>query len=50
MYDRVGSAAIRFAFLYIRRRYRFQMRLVAGLVALAVGLAAYFASRNVPEG
>lgn len=50
MYDRLGKAAIRFAFAYVRSRYRFQLRLVAGVVALAVGAVAYFASRNVPEG
>jgi hypothetical protein len=50
IYDRLGRAAIRFAFVYLRRRYRRPLRIGAGLAALAVGVAAYLASRNVPEG
>jgi hypothetical protein len=50
MYQRLGRAAIRFSVLYLRRRYRRQIRIGAGLVAVAIGVAAYFAARNVPEG
>jgi hypothetical protein len=50
MYNRLGRAAIRFSFGYLRRRYRRQIRLGVGVAAIAVGIAAYFASRNVPEG
>jgi hypothetical protein len=50
MYQRLGRAAIRFSVIYLRRRYRRQIRIGAGLVAVAVGIAAYFATRNVPEG
>lgn len=50
MYDRVGKAALSFAIVYLRRRYRRQIRIGAGLAAAAVGVAVYFASRNVPEG
>lgn len=49
-YDRLGKAAIRFAFRYVRRRYRRQIRIGAGLAALALAIAAYAATRNVPEG
>lgn len=50
MYDRVGKAAMKFTFRYVRRRYRRE-----GRIALAVGLliaiaAAYLATREVPEG
>jgi len=50
MYNRVGRAAIRFSVAYLRRRYRHQIRIGAGIAAVAVGIAAYLASRNVPEG
>jgi len=49
-YDKLGKAAIRFAFRYVRRRYRRQIRIGAGLAVAAVAIAAYAASRNVPEG
>jgi hypothetical protein len=50
MYDRVGKAAIRFAFAYARRRYRREIRIGIGITAVVIGVAAYLASRNVPEG
>ena len=37
MYNRLGRAAIRFSFAYLRRRYRRQIRIGAGLAAVAVG-------------
>jgi hypothetical protein len=50
MYDRMGRTAVRFAVVYLRRRYRRELRIavVAGAALIAVG--AYLASRNVPEG
>lgn len=48
--DRLGRAAIRFALKYVRRRYRREIRIGAGIAVVAVGIAAYLASRNVPEG
>jgi len=51
IYDRIGKAAMRFALVYARQRYRREIRLgLAGLVAVVVALAAYLASRDVPEG
>jgi hypothetical protein len=50
MYDRLGRLAIGFSIAYLRRRYRRQIRIGAGLAAAGVAIAAYFASRNVPEG
>ena len=50
MYDTLGKAAIRFAFRYVRRRYRRQIRIGIGVAVVGVGVAAYLASRNVPEG
>jgi hypothetical protein len=49
-YDKLGKAALRFAVAYVRRRYRRQIRIGVGLAALAVAIAAYAATRNVPEG
>ena len=50
MYDKVGKAAIRFAFRYVRRRYKREIRIGLGVTAVFVGIGAYLASRNVPEG
>ena len=50
MNDRLGRAAIRFAFAYARRRYRREIRIGIGITAALVGIGAYLASRNVPEG
>jgi len=49
-YDKLGKAAIRFAVRYVRRRYRRQIRIGAGVTVGVVAIAAYLASRNVPEG
>lgn len=50
MYDTVGKAAVRFAFRYLRRRYKREIRIGIGVAAVFVGIGAYLASRNVPEG
>lgn len=52
IYDRAGRAALRFAFSYLRRRYRREIRIGIGVGAagLAVTAAVYIASRGVPEG
>ena len=50
MNDRVGKAAVRFAFRYLRRRYRREIRVGIGVTAAFVAIGAYLASRNVPEG
>lgn len=49
-YDKLGKVAIRFAIRYVRRRYRRQIRIGAGVAVAGVAVAAYLASRNVPEG
>ncbi len=50
MNDTVGKTAVRFAFRYLRRRYKREIRIGIGLAAVAIGVGAYLASRNVPEG
>jgi len=49
-YDKLGKAAVRFAFKYVRRRYRRQIRIGTGIAVFALAIAAYLATRNVPEG
>ncbi len=50
MYDSLGEAMVRFAFRYLRRRYRREIRIGIGVAAVSVGVAVVFASRNVREG
>jgi hypothetical protein len=50
MYDKLGKAAVRFGFVYLRRRYKRELRIGAGVAVVAIGVGAYLASRNVPEG
>jgi hypothetical protein len=48
--ERLGKAAIRFAFRYVRVRYRRQIRIGVGVTVVALVIAGYAATRNVPEG
>jgi hypothetical protein len=48
--ERLGKAAIRFAFKYVRVRYRRQIRIGVGAIVVALLIGAYAATRNVPEG
>jgi hypothetical protein len=50
MYDRIGIVAMRFAWRYVRRRYRREARIALGVGIGLAALAAYLASREVPEG
>jgi len=50
MYDTLGKAAVRFAFRYLRGRYKREIRIGVGVAAVFVAIGAYLASRNVPEG
>ncbi len=50
MYDRLGKAALRFTVIYLRRRYRREIRIGAGVAVVAVGVAVYWANRDAPEG
>jgi len=50
MYDRIGKAAMKFTFRYVRRRYRRESRIALGLGILVALVAAYLATREVPEG
>lgn len=48
--DKLGKVALRLAIKYVRRRYRRQIRIGAGLAIAGVAVAVYLAGRNVPEG
>jgi hypothetical protein len=48
--EKLGKAAVRFAIVYLRRRYRREIRIGVVVVVAGVGVAAYVASRNVAEG
>lgn len=50
IYRAIGKAAVRFSVLFIRQRYGRQFQIGAGLAAVAVGIAVYWANRDVPEG
>lgn len=50
MYATIGKLALKSGLFYVRHRYRRQLRAGVGIAAVAVGIAAYFATRNVPEG
>jgi predicted transcriptional regulator len=50
MHELVGKVSIKFALRYLRRRYRRQARIALGLGVLLAAVAAYLASRQVPEG
>jgi hypothetical protein len=50
MSNRIGRLAVRYAIIYLRRRYRRPIRIAIGLAAVGLGIAAYWASREVPEG
>jgi hypothetical protein len=50
MSNSIGKAAVRIAIRYLRRRYRREIRIGAGLAAVAIGVGIALASRNVREG
>ncbi|HEY3435179.1 MAG TPA: hypothetical protein VGK41_05970 [Solirubrobacterales bacterium] len=50
MYNRVGKASVKFAFRYLRRRYRRETRIALGVGAVVAAVAVYLATREVPEG
>lgn len=50
IYETLGKVAIRFAVRYVRVRYRRQIRIGIGVGIASLAVAAYIATRNVPEG
>jgi hypothetical protein len=51
MYNRLGKASMKFAFRYMRRRYRRETRIALGVIGVGFAAAvAFFANRDAPEG
>jgi hypothetical protein len=51
MYSLIGKATVKLAARYVRRRYRRPAQVALGVsVAAAAAVAAYLATREVPEG
>jgi hypothetical protein len=50
IYSWIGKTTIKFAARYVRQRYRNQARIALGLGVGVAALAAYLATREVPEG
>lgn len=51
MYSLIGRAVVKLSVLYVKRRYGRGLAIGAAAGALGVlGAAAYWASRDVPEG
>ncbi|HEX6227866.1 MAG TPA: hypothetical protein VFZ41_00190 [Solirubrobacterales bacterium] len=50
IYRAIGKAVVKYGFLYVRRRYARPIQIGLGLTVVAVGIGAYLASRDVPEG
>jgi hypothetical protein len=50
IYRFIGKAVVKYLTFAIGRRYGRALRIGGGLLAVAVGIAAYWANRNVPEG
>lgn len=50
MPDNLGRALVRFAFRYLRTRYKREIRIGVGVVAAGLAVALYLATREVREG
>jgi hypothetical protein len=50
IYHAIGKAVVKYGVRYVRRHYSRQLGIGLGLAAVGVGVAAYLASRDVPEG
>lgn len=50
IYSAIGKLVVRTVLFYLRKSFGRQLRIGAGLAAVAIGIAAYLASRDVPEG
>jgi hypothetical protein len=50
VYRLIGKVVVKALVFFIGRRYARVLRIGVGVAAVGVGIAAYLASRNVPEG
>jgi hypothetical protein len=50
MYTLIGKTVVKLAARYVKLRYKRPAQVALGLSVAAVAVAAYLASREVPEG
>jgi hypothetical protein len=50
IYKLIGKLVVKTTVFFVRTRYGTQLRFAFGFVAVAVGIGAYLASREVTEG
>jgi hypothetical protein len=50
IYTAVGKAVVKVVAFYLGQRYGRALRIGGAAVVVGIGVAAYLASRNVPEG
>ena len=50
IYRWIGKSFVKYGILFVRHRFARQIRIGAGVAAVAAGIAIYLATRNVPEG
>jgi hypothetical protein len=50
IYQLIGRFVVKAVKLFVVLRYGRQLRIGAGVLAVAIGIAAYLAARNVEEG
>jgi hypothetical protein len=50
IYKAIGKAVVKVVVAFVRLRYGRQLRFVVGFAAVAAGIGAYLASREVTEG
>ncbi len=50
IYRAIGKFVVKVTIAFARQRYARQIRIGVGIAVVGLGVAAYLASRNVPEG
>ena len=50
IYRAIGKAVVKFAVVFVRRRYGRQIRFAIGFGLAALLIGGYLAARDVPEG
>jgi hypothetical protein len=50
IYKAIGKAVVKMTVLFVRQRYRTELRFALGFGVAALAIGAYLASRDVAEG
>jgi hypothetical protein len=50
IYELIGRAVVKLGRWFVLRRYGTHLRVGAGLLVVVLGIGAYLAARDVPEG